>query len=37
MYDDRWRIRYGLATMELAGFEKNCFLMTRCAVLHGGL
>ena len=23
MYEDRWRIRCGLATMELAGFEKR--------------
>ena len=23
MYEDRWRIRYGLANMELASFEKR--------------
>ena len=23
MYGERWRIRYRLATMEFAGFEKN--------------
>ena len=25
MYEERWGIRYGLATMELAGFEKKVF------------
>ena len=30
VYEERWRIRYRLATMELAGFEKMWFSFTKC-------